>query len=187
MSFSEFLNTRRDSMKSLVKILKTHYEYVSVLGSDIVSRSVRVNKNSSSITPGGDTECGFVVKMSNGGPFFEYSVDDVAGDPAALANKICRAFDMNEQLQHDTIGNVHMPDEPLKKSFARPSDFEEYTENQVLDFCSGLCKDILGKSQNLLNVMVSVGTLEVSKLFISANRELDQNYTWVNGYLGAVY
>ena len=32
-----------------------------------------------------------------------------------------------------------------------------------------------------------LGTLEVSKLFISPNRELDQNYTWVNGYLMAVY
>ena len=55
MSFSEFLDSRRDSMKALVKELKNHYEYVSILGADIASRMVRVNKNSSSITPGGDT------------------------------------------------------------------------------------------------------------------------------------
>ena len=187
MSFSEFLNTRRDAMKSLVKELKNHYEYVSVLGVDIASKSIRVNKNSSTIVPGSDTECGFVVKMSNGGPFFEYSVDDVAGDIPTLADNICKAFVLNEQLQQNTVRDIHMPDEPLTKSFARPSDFDRFPEKQILDFCSDLCKSILGKSENLLNAMVSIGTLEVSKLFISQNRELDQNYTWVNGNLGAVY
>ena len=39
----------------------------------------------------------------------------------------------------------------------------------------------------LLNVVIVMGTLEVSKLFVSANRMLDQNYTWVNGMMVGVY
>jgi TldD protein len=35
--------------------------------------------------------------------------------------------------------------------------------------------------------MVGIGTLEVSKLFVSQNRELDQNYTWVNGHMVLIY
>ncbi len=185
MGFSEFLSSRRNSVKALVDELKKQYAFVSVLGADIQAKSIRVNKNSSTISPGMDTECGFVVKMSNGGVFFEYSLDDIGEDVKALAEKISSAFRLNEKCR--TIENVHLTDEPLKKSFCRPGDFENYTENQLLSFCTDLCHDVMGKSEHLLNVMVNVSTLEVSKLFISANRELDQNYTWVNGDLVAVY
>ena len=132
-------------------------------------------------------ECGFVVKMSRGDGFFEYSLDDISGDMKALAQKIRQAFDLQKTLNQQTIQKVHLPDEPLKKSFCRENDFSDFSDDQLLSFCDGLCKDTLAKSKNLLNVTVVLGTLEVSKLFVSIHRELDQNYTWVNGTLMAVY
>ncbi len=187
MSFSEFLNSRRNAAKALVLELKKSYEYVSVLGADIQSKSIVVNKKTSAINPGRDTECGFVVKLSNGGCFYEYSLDDIAGDVTAIAAKIQAAFQFHTTIHQDTISGICMPDEPLVKSFARSSDFSQYSETQLLEFCKTQCSTILSKSENLLNAMVAIGTLEVSKLFISPNRELDQNYTWVNGNMIAVY
>ena len=187
MGFSEFLNSRRDSIKALIRELQKEYPYVSVLGSDVKVKSVLVNKSTSAIRPGRDMECGFVVKMSKGQGFFEYSLDDIAGDTAVLAEKIIQAFKLQESLKQDTIQKAVLPDEPLKKSFCRENDFADFTDDQLLSFSSGLCKDVLAKSENLLNVTVVLGTLEVSKLFISGNRELDQNYTWVNGTLMGVY
>ena len=35
--------------------------------------------------------------------------------------------------------------------------------------------------------MVNLQQMEVSKLFVSENRELTQNYAWVNGILVAIY
>ena len=35
--------------------------------------------------------------------------------------------------------------------------------------------------------MVSVSSVETSKLFITKNRELDQNYAWINGVIAGVY
>ena len=172
-------------MKALVAELKKSFEFVSILGSDITARGIRVNKNSAAITPGMDTECGFVVKLCNGKAFFEYSLDDLEEEPAALARKITAAFSLTGG--REMISGIRLPDEPLTRSFARENDLADYSENQILDFCSGLCKDIMGRSENLLNVMVYISTLEVSKLFISSNRELDQNYTWVNGNMIAVY
>ena len=174
-------------MKALVAELKKEYSYVSVLGSDIRAKTVMVNKNTSAIRPGGDTECGFVVKMSKGAGFFEYSLDDIGENPQAIAEKISQAFRFQEELHQETVRDTVLPDEPLKKSFCRESDLAAYSDDQLLDFCSGLCKDVLGRSENLLNVTVVLGTLEISKLFISINRELDQNYTWVNGTLMGVY
>ena len=187
MGFSEFLNTRRETAKELVACLRKNYEYVSVLGVDVKARAIRVNRSTSGISAGRDTECGFVVKLSDGKLFYEYSLDDIAGNVAALAGEISDAFRLNEKLMGNTIGAAHLADEPLTQSFARPSDFDSFTEAQLLDFCKDQCAALLSKSENLLNAMVAISSLEVSKLFISENRELDQNYTWVNGMMVAVY
>ncbi len=187
MAFSEFLNSRRQTAKELVGALKQHYEYVSLLGIDIKARAFRVDRNSSGISSGRDTECGFVVKLSNGGAFFEYSLDDIAGDVSALAAKIASAFELNAELAGNVIDPVHLSDEPLMQSFARPHDFAEYTEQQLLDFCKEQSTALIAKSEHILNGVASISCLEVSKLFISENRELDQNYTWVNGALMVVY
>jgi len=187
MAFSNFLNSRRENAKELAAELKNSFSYVSILGSDIKARTIRVDRNSSSINSGRDTECGFVVKMSDGNVFFEYSLDDISGDIPALAAKIAAAFRVDEALGKNTIGNVALSDEPLVQSFERPHDFESYSENQLLEFCKERCAELVGKSEFVLNAMVGLSTLEVSKLFVSANRELDQHYSWVNGMLVVVY
>ena len=184
MAFSKFLDSKRQDCKALVAELKKHFAYVSVLGVDIKTTGIRVDRNTSNIGPGQDTECGFVVKMHNGSVFCEYSLDDIAGDIPALAAKIAAsvAYDSG-----NTIAGAALPDEPLVQSFAREHDLADYTEAQLLDFCKEQCATLLGKSEYLLNGMVSLRLLEVSKLFISENRELEQNYSWVNGILVAIY
>ena len=185
MAFSEFLNSRREAAKELVAQLRKEFDYVSVLGVDIKSKTVRVDRNTSNILPGYDTECGFVVKLSNGGVVFEYSTDDIPADISAMAQTITQAFRMSLPMQ--TVTNVVFRDEPLQQSFCRESDFANFTDGRILDFCKELCGDVLGRSEHILNAMVGVGTLEVSKLFVSQNRELDQNYTWVNGMMVLIY
>lgn len=187
MGFSKFLNSRRASAKELVTELRKHFDYVSVLGADVKAKSIQVNRNTSNISAGRDTECGFVVKMSNGSVFFEYSLDDIAGDIRALSEKIAAAFTLNAALKGNTIHEVRLSDEPLVRSFTRPHDLAEYSDQQLLDFCKEQCTGLLGKSEYLLNAMVGISCMEISKLFVSENRELDQNYSWVNGILVAVY
>jgi len=188
MAFSEFLNSRRVAARELVKQLREQYAYVSVLGVDIKTKNVRVDRNTSNILPGNDTECGFVVKLCNGGAIFEYSVDDIAcEDMQELAATIGKAFRLQEKLAGNTISGTYLPDEPLKQSFCRPSDLADFSDSRLLTYCKDLCADILPRSEHILNAMVGLGTLEVSKLFVSENRELDQNYTWVNGMMVLVY
>ena len=85
MSFSEFLQSRRADARALVTELKKTYDYVSVLGVDVKARTVSANNRLTNIASGMDTECGFVVKMHNGSVFYEYALDDICGDIAALA------------------------------------------------------------------------------------------------------
>ena len=184
MAFSKFLDAKRQDCKALVAELRKTFAYVSVLGVDIKTTGIRVDRNTSSIGPGADTECGFVVKMHNGTVFCEYSLDDISGDIPALAKKIAESVAYDSS---NTIADSKLPDEPLVQSFAREHDLADYTESQLLAFCQEQCNSLLSKSEFLLNAMVNLRQMEVSKLFISENRELDQNYSWVNGILVAIY
>ena len=184
MAFSQFLSSRRSNCKALAAELKKTFTYVSVLGVDVKTSAIRVDKNTSSIGPGQDTECGFVVKLHNGGVFYEYSLDDICGEIPALAEKIAKAV---QTAQGNTISVPVLPDEPLVQDFAREHDLADYTQAQLLSFCKAQCSNLLAKSEHLLNGMVSLRLMETSKLFISENRELTQNYSWVNGILVAIY
>ena len=187
MSFSEFLASRRAAAKALVQELRRDYGYVSILGEDIKETGIHADRNTSGIRSGGYTGCGFVVKVSKGSVFFEYSLDDIDGDISLLAEKIRSGFTLAASVQEQTIAPVELPDEPLVQSFSRPADLADYTDAQILDFCKTNCAKLLESSEKLLNAVVSVNTLEISKLFISEHRELDQYYTWINGSMVAVY
>ena len=182
MGFSEFLDSRRARVKDLVGILKEQFNYVSVLGADSKSTASRVDANTSSIGNGQDTECGFVIKINNGGCFFEYSLDDIGEDVGSLAQEIKEAFSVSAALKQQPIEDIHLEDEPLVRSFARQTDLHQFSDAQLLEFCKKTQKMLQSKSENILNAMVALNTMEISKLFISANRELDQNY----GFIGAV-
>lgn len=187
MAFSKFLDSRRDLAKELVRQLRQHFSYVSILGTDVKTRSIRADRNTSGISNDWGTECGFVVKMSRGSVFFEYSMDDITGDMTELAKTLSEAFTLNESLMANTIPPVTLSDEPLVKDFERPDDLADFTDDQLLAFCKDQSAALLGKSEHVLNAICAVSSLNVSKLFITENRELSQHYTWVNGHLIVVY
>lgn len=187
MSFSEFLQSRRTDAKALVAALKQHFDYVSILGSDVQARSVSATSKLTNISSGMDTECGFVIKVAGDGVFYEYSLDDIHGDQDALVAEILKSFRFSKALKAEPIGVRELRDEPLLRSFCRESDLDRYSDQQLLEFCKSLRDTVAAKSEKLLNVSVSLYTMETSKLFITPNRELDQNYTWVNGAVGVVY
>ena len=157
------------------------------MGVDTRSKHIMVNANSSGILNGDDTECGFVVKINNGGCFFEYSMDDIGADIPAAAAQVKESFTVSKLLREGSIDRIVLKDEPLVQSFARPTDLASYSDKDVLSFVQKMQKELQAKSEHILNAMIRVSTLEVSKLFVSANRELDQNYTWINGFMGLAY
>ncbi len=187
VSFSAFLESRREQAKALIRQLQQHYDYVSILGVDVKAKSVLANRQITAISNGMDTECGFVVKAQKDGVFCEYSLDDIVGDVDALAEKIVSALRISGLLKAPGISCTALTDEALVQSFRRASDLEQYSDAQLLDYCKSLRDDVLKTSENLRNVSVRLYTMETSKLFVSPNRELDQNYAWVNGSLSVIW
>ena len=85
MLFSEFLNSKRAECKALITALSDRFEYVSILGSDVKSTAVSVNRRSSNIGEGNLSECGFVIKMHDGRAFFEYSLESFSQNGFVLS------------------------------------------------------------------------------------------------------
>ena len=187
MSFSEFLNSRRSDCKALVNELSKSFSYVAILGSDVKSSMIGADKNMSNVNEGSMSECGFVIKMHNGRSFFEYSLDDVCGDKAALAKKIVDSIAVAEAMQKREISVPCPKDEALIKSFSRECDFDSYTDEALLGFAKDTCKAILDSDPHIVNAMVRILPFTVSKLFITKIRELDQFYSWVNVLAIAIY
>ncbi len=186
MPFSSFLEGKRQDCKELVSELGKKFHYVSVLGNDLKGTDFRVDRRSSSVAEG-STERGFVVKLHNGKSFFEYSLDDISGDKAALAERICKAVETDPALETAMISGAAVADEPMVKDFVRESDFENYTDKELLAQCAALRDQILSKSDKIVNAYGILRLRSVSTLFVTQNRELTQHYGWVNGMMMALY
>lgn len=187
MKFSEFLDSRRAACRALVAELGKSFAYVSVLGTDVSSSTVRVNRAVADISEGGGAECGFVVKLHNGRSFFEYSLDDVEGDTAAIAERILSSIKTDPSLDDAQITVPVPEDAPLVRSFSRECDFDRFSDSELLERCTALKDEIISRSDKVVNAMVAVMPLVISKLFISKERELDQFYSWVNVMAVAVW
>lgn len=187
MAFSQYLESKRNDCKELVRELARSYSYVSILGSDVSSFSISANRSTSGINEGNLSECGFVIKLHNGRSFFEYSLDDISGDKKELAARIKSSLKADASLDARMISCKTPNDEPLVRSFERESDRQSFTDKEILNFCKKTKDDILSRDSKIVNAMTMVSYFTVSKLFITQNRELDQNYSWANGYSIVVY
>ncbi|MBQ9299244.1 MAG: TldD/PmbA family protein [Clostridia bacterium] len=186
MPFSAYLNGKRADCEALVAALGKRFRYVSVLGTDVSAAVIRADSKSSAIQDGRG-ECGFVVKMHDGRSFFEYTLDDISGDKEALAEKIVQAVRADESLADRMIRAEALRDEPLKQDYVRETDFDQYSDAQLLDVCKELSRELMQKDAHVLNAIAMIQPFTVSKLFVSPNRQLSQHYGWANGYLLVVY
>ncbi len=180
MAFSKFLDSKRSACKALVNELGKSFKYVSILGSDVSSVIINADRRSTNIGEGNLSECGFVIKLHNGRAFSEYSLDDISGDIEMLAKKIISSVEVTGALSNGMVEANIPEDKPMKESFIRESDQGEISDTQILEFCKSMRDRALKADERIVNCMVNASSFTVSKLFITKNRELDQNYTWVN-------
>ena len=59
MALREFLTSREQSCKQLVELLGKRFAYVSILGSDVTTKSVVVNKHTSRVETDTDSDKAF--------------------------------------------------------------------------------------------------------------------------------
>ncbi|MBQ1447955.1 MAG: TldD/PmbA family protein, partial [Erysipelotrichaceae bacterium] len=169
-----FLKSRIETAKKLVEVLSKEFEYVSVLGSKTNLKRISINSKNTGIS-NSDIECGFVIKIYSNGSYFEYSVDDIEGLDLDKVREAARLDD----IKADKVSASLLKEEEMTASFVRDDD-EPLTNEQIIETLNGFRQRIMNYDERIFEAQCAFTKRDVSKIFVSAKKCLDQQFTWCN-------
>ncbi|MBR0153929.1 MAG: TldD/PmbA family protein [Lachnospiraceae bacterium] len=184
--FSEYLQSIAPALKELVAELGRDYEYVSVLSTDSVGFRISISQRAKSVSNQSvTTERGTVVRVCRDGryseaAFNEFDPKDVAGKAA----EIRRALDAQTEILKACASEVYetgkLADEPLVLFVEKEAD--ELPERSDAEALVRVLTEMSDRGMETipgaLDVMVSATSTHVSKMFLTANRDLRQSYVF---------
>lgn len=175
--YSKFLVDKKDLMKKLVDHFALEYDYVSLLGCDSQGKSYQVSSRQALVN-----ECylerGFVIKLYKDHLYREFSFDNLN---EASFDKLINEIEQSNLITYpfDASNTSILTDEALVKDFRRNIDDQDYSDEMIMDILNE-GKDLMMKQEQIVNAVARFTKYEVSKCFISKNRELTQNYSYYN-------
>ena len=192
--FSPYLSAIKPALKRLVGLLGQDYDYVSVLATDSKGLSVRISQRARSVSSETmTTERGVVVRLGKDGQYREFALSDFDADKVEeTANRI-RAELAAQQALLDQMSvqpyvTGRLPDEPLtlfveKETAELPetADVKALVEKLTAISDRGMTMD-----EHMIECLANAQSTHISKLFLTANRDLSQSYVYSEGVVVAV-
>lgn len=177
--FSNYLKKKKKLVKQLVEKLGLKYSFVSVLATDVKGKSYSVDLRSVNIRPSSICECGFVCRVFHDGVYSEYSFNEL--EDKNINNIIENINNLvNSNIKTNKVNCNLINEEQMTKTFIRKDTMKIYTEEQIIDILKDTLKYGLTLSDNIINISLSHEINEISKMYISKNKDLEQYYTWNN-------
>lgn len=189
--FSPYLSGIANGIKELIAELNKNYDYVSVLSTDSVGFTVSVSQRSKSIQ--GKTmmtERGNVVRVYKDGLYSEYAFN--LFEPAKAketAGKIKKILDEQLAVLKATDTKIY---DTKKLSDEKQELFVEMECNSVpeeadlsalVDKFQKISDKGAALSEEVLDCVVGARSTHISKMFLTANRDLRQSYVASDGHL----
>ena len=171
---NKYLKSRMPDAKRLVKELSKHYDYVSVLGSFVNTKSIRVSTHINS-SDEVDNECGFVIKVYKNGRYSEYSCNDIRDLKAAAVVKAVR---LDSIVSADF--SVRMLEEEEHSEDYLREDKAKLSDAQIRRELNEVKEEIHKADGRVINVMTVYVKRQTSKIFVSNKKCLSQKYDWIN-------
>lgn len=186
---SEYLKANKALYKELLDKLLNTYEYASILAADSVGKVYSVSK--SGINMREDdlyTQRGFVVKVYNDGSFAEYSGSKISKEEIdVIVDTIAKRLVTLEAKREKNTYKV--PDDE-KVSFSKSTDYEispfEFGDKKIVERITEIQKKGLAYDERILDFYCSLQFQKYSKLFLSKNKDLEQNVMWTCGAVAAM-
>ena len=185
---SEYLKEMKPVLLRLRDRLLREYPYASILASDSISKQYAVSKTVTSV---GMTERlsgrGFVVKVYDGSCYGEYSFNEISEEQIEdIAAKIREElWPMSEKLPESVRKSVYamLEDEPLvfSDSTEYEIDPQEYGDEAIIRQLTEASESGRAYSDKVLDCRAFVNYQKYSKLFLSKNRDMEQNVLWMSG------
>jgi len=179
---SAYLLAVKPQLMKLIEILKSEYEYVSVLATDVTGDDYNYSQKMSSVSPYRFSERGFVLRAYKNGGYQEYSFNQI-DDVDALAKKISSALSAQASLLEDL--KVEKYETPLLYEQEIAKEFA----NEELDNVNTTSKeDIMAKLkaisdegcgyEDVIECQCGFTHVVINKMFISEKKDLIQAFTY---------
>ena len=182
---SAFLQAAKPLLRSLIQKLSEKYGYASVLAAD--TRSKQYHVANTGVFAGEDelfTRRGFVLKVYDGRSYGEYSFThiDEAAIPTIAAEVEGRLMPLAGKLPDGLTLSEYgrISDEPaiLLKSSEYEVHPDEKGDEAILAALNAIRDDAKGRDERIIDCNIDFEYQEIHKLFLSPNRDLEQNLLW---------
>lgn len=182
---SAFLTAQKPLLQELVAALHRHFEYACVLGTDVKGKRYTLADKTTSINDGTWGERGFVARVYGQGRYFEYSFNEINGTAESLAEKIALHAREAAEKGPDAITYPLISEEKLTRSFLGEvkTPPEALSPGEIVARLAALNRKAHECSDLLVEFIAALGYARVSKIFVSAQKDLEQSYIWSEAYL----
>ncbi|MDO4459842.1 MAG: TldD/PmbA family protein [Clostridia bacterium] len=171
---NKFLKSRMEDAKAVVSELSKTFSYVSVLGTHEKVAKVISSTYSSAINSG-ETNCGFAIKVYNGEYYSEYACNDIRGLDLEAVKEAVKL----SALKQEHVDVKALNEEELTKSFER-TDEHPLDNEVILERLTAIREKAQKFDGRVINVTAVHMKREVSEIFVSQKKCLNQYYTWTN-------
>lgn len=185
---SEWIRQKKPVLQKLLQRLLKQYPYASVLAEDSRSKTYEVSRKNTAIAEDGIlSNRGYVVKVSDGKHYAEYSFNQISEE---LLSEVCAGVEDAMALSECVLCKelceseyALFEEEPavFGGSTEYEIDPEQMGDDAILEQLAQVRDKGLAVSDQLLNCAVRCNYQRYSKLFLSGARELEQNVMWMTG------
>lgn len=185
---SKYLVQVKPVLKELVDELLKEYSYVSLLAIDSKEKSYRISKNGTAISGAGFLSGrGFVIKVYDGKGYVEYSFNEITKElvPEIVKEVKAKLATSAELLPENVeLSNYAvLKDEPC--TFMESTEYKQHPDElgdkAIIEHISKIREKALAYDERILDCAAMCDYQCVSKLFLSKNRDMEQNIMWMTG------
>ncbi|MBQ9412875.1 MAG: TldD/PmbA family protein [Oscillospiraceae bacterium] len=191
--FSPWLTAIAPALRALAERLGDSYDYVSILSTDSVGFSLSISQHSKSVSNSNmTTERGTVVRVCRDGRYSEYAFDrldpkNIGDTESVLRRELDRQLALLESLGVENYPTPPLPDEPLTLFVEKEAAIlPERTElRELVERFSTLSSLGMETIPGALDCQLNASSTHISKLFLTAKRDLRQSYVYTEGSVSA--
>ncbi len=182
---SRLLEAKKPILKSLLDKLLDSYPYASILAVDSKGKSYSMSKTGTNISEIEFLcEVGYVVKVYDENSYGEYSFNQIdENDIDEIVAKIKEHLVPWKGKLPEALSIKQYPQMPDEAhQFVESTEYEihpeEMGDGKIIERLSELRDTVLAKNEKLLDCAVMSNLQVYHKLFLSPNKEMEQNIMW---------
>lgn len=185
---SQYIKQVKPLLKILLNNLLTHYDYASILASDSRAMAYSVSKRGTGISEVDFLSGrGFVAKVYDGKSYGEYSFNDITEEniPKLLDNIKESLMPLKNYLPDGIKESEYKELDDEVKIIEESSEYlqspEDLGDENIIAFLTKLSEAGRTFDPKILDCAVSCRYQRYHKLFLSPNKDMEQNILWTNG------